>query len=72
MLGDFATVSIGNETKLPCDFILYDFSGKEVRQDQIINTEYTIERNDLSTGIYFCLIKDRDGKILCNKKIIIQ
>ena len=69
---DFAIVSIKGETKFPYTLTLYDFSGRVIRQEEITDSEYTIERNDLSTGIYFCSIKDRDGKILCNRKIIIQ
>lgn len=69
---NYATVHFGTDAKFPCDFILYDFSGKVVRQDQITNSEYDIERNELSSGMYFSLIRDRDGEILYNKKIIIQ
>jgi hypothetical protein len=69
---DFTNIRLSDETKFPCSLILYDFSGREVRNDQINSSSFILDRNDLASGIYCCAISDSEGKIVCNKKIIVQ
>ncbi|NND77759.1 MAG: T9SS type A sorting domain-containing protein [Flavobacteriales bacterium] len=51
---------------------LLDEQGRIIREYDIINNEILIEREGLSSGIYFLKLKTSDSKILLGKKLIIE
>ncbi|MCX6312601.1 MAG: T9SS type A sorting domain-containing protein [Bacteroidetes bacterium] len=53
-------------------FILYDVAGKEVMNVVPDTTEFTIQRNDLPSGIYFYSLTGNENETLARGKIIIQ
>ncbi|MBI3510427.1 MAG: T9SS type A sorting domain-containing protein [Bacteroidetes bacterium] len=53
-------------------FLLYDFSGKEIRGEVFSGSSYLFNRNDLAGGMYLCVIQNEDGKIIGKAKVIVQ
>jgi hypothetical protein len=69
---DFTMIYLPEKLSLPCTLSLYDFSGRKASTEKITNSPYRLERNDLPTGIYLCVINDPEGKLIGSKKIIIK
>jgi D-alanyl-D-alanine carboxypeptidase len=53
-------------------FILFDISGKQKFEEAISSSISTFNFDELENGIYFCLIKDEDGKIISRQKIFVR
>lgn len=68
-----ATIEINSplEWGKGCVFILYDTQGRQVRQLSIVNSQLTIQRDNLPSGVYFYSVVS-DGKTLSTGKIIAQ
>jgi hypothetical protein len=51
---------------------IYDLSGREMMQFPVSAgmKSFTLNRNELESGIYFCKLSDENGSIIAIKKII--
>ena len=58
------------ENRKATSIVLYDFLGKRVLQQNLTNSK-TIERGNLSDGVYFYCLKNKEG-IIKNGKIIFE
>ncbi len=69
---DFATIEVtgADESKL-LNFILYDVTGKILRQEQFTRNRFTIHRNSLAAGMYFYQIQV-DGQLLNAGKMTVK
>ena len=71
-MSEFATVKIENKFNAKISVQLVDPSGKNVRDFGSVNTNSVrINRNNLSAGIYFVQVKDKE-RILTREKLIVQ
>jgi hypothetical protein len=53
-------------------FVLYDLTGKIVKNVQITTQHFTIEKGELSPGIYFYYIVDNNTKAIDSGKLVIK
>ena len=65
------TLEIKNGKKQYYDLKIYDLFGREVRKYEIRNQKTEILRNNLSSGMYFYQVKDKE-QIIGTGKLIVQ
>jgi len=67
-----ATITVSGTNDFSSNtFILYDYSGRELIHEKMSGSSFTLEKNDLAAGIYFCTIQSDNGKIIGKAKIIV-
>ncbi|MCF8461151.1 MAG: T9SS type A sorting domain-containing protein [Flavobacteriales bacterium] len=71
-MNDFSTIKIENKFNTKISVQLVDPSGKIVRDyGSVTSSSVRITKNDLSAGIYFVQVSDKD-RILTREKLIVQ
>jgi hypothetical protein len=53
------------------NYQLFNMSGQSVLNGKISSSEYTIEANTLSTGIYIIELRDLNSNAVVRKKIVL-
>jgi len=66
------TIEIRNTTGCPCDLVLYDPLGRMVEKMDINkNGKLVLNRNEISTGIYFFMVRDDEQKVVGKGKVVV-
>ena len=65
-------VRFENEIMHPCDFILFDASGRKVKEVKITGRETKISVEDLCGGFYFYEVRSSDRSVRTAGKIVIK
>jgi hypothetical protein len=68
--GNF-TISLKNNTLENTKLEMFDILGKKIRQENLTNNETIINTNDLSKGVYFAKISNKDN-MFYNSKIVVE
>jgi uncharacterized repeat protein (TIGR01451 family) len=67
------TIVFGEALTTEHAILLSDPAGRIIFQKKnITGTEYTLDAAELSSGLYFCILEDNDGKIKAVEKLIIK
>ncbi|MCX6258354.1 MAG: T9SS type A sorting domain-containing protein [Bacteroidia bacterium] len=67
---DKAYINMGSKYKVDEEILIFDFSGRVVRTyDHINSDKIEIDRNGLSSGVYFISVRNNSGIIYINKLV---
>ena len=64
--------TVSKNTNEALQFHLYNLIGQQVLNKNLIESETTIERNNLATGTYLFSITNASGRIIDNGKLIFE
>ena len=69
-LNSEAVFSLEGENINASQFELYDMFGRLIRQDNVTNNKYKLQRNNLPAGTYIFRFLDEE-KLLANGKVVV-
>jgi hypothetical protein len=64
---DNSTIKISGFEYLNSDLKIFNVYGKLLKQYSILNSQTTINRDNLSNGIYFYQLTNKSGRTECGK-----
>ncbi len=67
-----AKILVNDNNNSEHTFSLYDFSGREIRNEKFSGSSFVLNRNDLSAGIYFCVVRNAGGNFIGKAKIVVE
>jgi uncharacterized repeat protein (TIGR01451 family) len=67
------TIEISNTENCTCEFILYDQLGRVVEKLSDIKGQRTgLSRKNMKSGMYYYVLRDKDGEVIGKGKVVVQ
>lgn len=63
-------ITFYNPSSIPCTFVLYDILGNTIKSFPISGNKAILQRGNISAGIYFYELKEKEGKKTTGKLIV--
>ena len=68
---DQVVIAFDNPNHEEFDFTIHDISGRVMRQlSNISGTQLVLERQDLQAGVYFAVLRGKDGRFATTKLMV--